>query len=352
MEFLEGVDLLADADQLDRGAGDGAHRQRRAAAGVAVHPGHHDAGDADRLVEGARGVHRVLAGHGVDHQQGLGRAGGGADGGHLVHQRLVDGQPAGGVEDDDVEHLAPGGIHGADGDLKRRLAGDNGQAGNAGLFGKLGELELGGRALGVETGQQHLLALPLGETQRQLAGRRGLAGALQADHEDGHRRDGAQVDRHGAGAAELLDHHVVDDLHHLLAGRDAGQHFLADGAFADVGDEVLHHGQGDVGVQQGEADLAQGVGDVGLVQRAAAAQAVEDAGETAGKAFEHADPNTIRAGARTLADRRVKAGLMGPGRRGVKVGAARLIKPAAEFILLHRTCCRPAGNTSAQGRTA
>ena len=47
------VHLLAGADQLDRLAGDGAHRKRRAAAAVAVHAGQHEAGDADALVETA-----------------------------------------------------------------------------------------------------------------------------------------------------------------------------------------------------------------------------------------------------------------------------------------------------------
>ena len=53
MELLQRVDLLADADELDRLAGDGAHRQRRAAARIAVHAGQDDAGDAEALVEGA-----------------------------------------------------------------------------------------------------------------------------------------------------------------------------------------------------------------------------------------------------------------------------------------------------------
>ena len=51
MEILDRVHLLADAEQLDRLAGDGAHRERRAAAPVAVHAGQHDAGEADALVE-------------------------------------------------------------------------------------------------------------------------------------------------------------------------------------------------------------------------------------------------------------------------------------------------------------
>ena len=61
--------------QLDRLAGDGAHRERRAAAAVAVDARQHDAGDADPPVEGARGVDRVLAGQRVGDEQHLVRVG-------------------------------------------------------------------------------------------------------------------------------------------------------------------------------------------------------------------------------------------------------------------------------------
>ncbi len=100
---------------------------------------------------------------------------------------------------------------------------------------------------------------------------------MQADHQDRHRRGGVQVDRDRALAAQCLDHHVVDDLDDLLAGRDGIQHLGADGAFADLGDEVAHHRQGDVGVQQRQADFPQRFGDVGLVQRSAGAEPVENA---------------------------------------------------------------------------
>ena len=52
--------------------------------------------------------HRVLAGHGVDHQErvvGLDRR---RDPAHLVHELLVDGQAPGGVDDADVAAEAPG----------------------------------------------------------------------------------------------------------------------------------------------------------------------------------------------------------------------------------------------------
>ena len=49
----------------------------------------------------------------------------------------------------------------------------------------------------------------------------------------------------------------------------------------------LHHRQRHVGIQQRQADLAQRLVDIGLVQRAAAAQPVENARELAGKCVEH-----------------------------------------------------------------
>ena len=118
MEILERVHLLADADELDRLAGDRAHRQRRAAAAVAVHAGQHDAGEADALVEVLRQIDRVLAGQRVGDQQDLVRARGVADFRHLRHQRLVDMGAPGGVEQHDVVALQPRGALGAPGDVR------------------------------------------------------------------------------------------------------------------------------------------------------------------------------------------------------------------------------------------
>ncbi len=75
MEILQRVHLLADAEQLDRLAGDGAHGERRAAAPVAVGARQHDAGDADALVEAFGEIDRVLAGQRVGDEQDLVRLG-------------------------------------------------------------------------------------------------------------------------------------------------------------------------------------------------------------------------------------------------------------------------------------
>ncbi len=68
---LEVVQLFADADEFDRLAGDRAHTQRRAAAGVAVQLGEHHPVNADLFIEAGGDIDRVLTDHRVDDQQRL-----------------------------------------------------------------------------------------------------------------------------------------------------------------------------------------------------------------------------------------------------------------------------------------
>ena len=107
MEVLELVELLADRGELDRLAGDRLDRERGAAARVSVELGQDDAVEGDPLVERLRDGDRFLAGHRVEDEQDVRRLRRLAHRGELLHQRLVDVQPAGRVEDDDVLALAP-----------------------------------------------------------------------------------------------------------------------------------------------------------------------------------------------------------------------------------------------------
>ena len=175
VEGFEAVQLLAGAHQLDRLAGDGAHRERRAAAGVAVDPGQHDAGDADLFVERLGDGHRVLAGHRVGDQQGLHRVRRLADRGDLVHQFPVDMQPAGGVENDDVPRFQLAGLQRAPGDRRRRLAHHHGKGRDPGLLAEHPELLLRGRPARIQRGHQNALALFLGQVLADLGGCGGLA---------------------------------------------------------------------------------------------------------------------------------------------------------------------------------
>ena len=193
----------------------------------------------------------------------------------------------GGVEQHDVIALQARGLLGADGDLHRRLAGDDRQRIDADLAPEHGELLLRRRPLDVERGHQHLAFHALGEAFGDFRRRRRLAGALQADHHDGDGRDGIEIDRLCFGA-QRLDQHVVDDLDDHLAGRDGFDDIGADGARAHLVDEGAHHVERDVGLEEGAADLAQRDIDVCLRERTAPRQRVENGGELFRKPFEHA----------------------------------------------------------------
>ena len=72
VELLELVELLADRQNLIGTPVTCSHRERRAAAGVAVELRHHDAVELDPLVERLGDVDGVLARHRVEHQQRVG----------------------------------------------------------------------------------------------------------------------------------------------------------------------------------------------------------------------------------------------------------------------------------------
>ena len=86
-------------------AGDGAHRERGAAARVAVELRQDHAVEVDRVEELLGDVDGVLAGHRVEHHQDVLRLGRVAHAHELVHQLAVDVQAAGGVDDHDVAAL-------------------------------------------------------------------------------------------------------------------------------------------------------------------------------------------------------------------------------------------------------
>ncbi len=67
----------------------------------------------------------------------------------------------------------------------------------------------------------------------------------------------------------------MEDLDDLFAGFDRLEDILAHGFFLDLGDEVLGHAEFDIGFQQGDADFAQGVGDVFFRDAAHAAEIAE-----------------------------------------------------------------------------
>jgi len=129
--------------------------ERRAAARVAVDFGEDDAGERQHVVEGFGGVGGVLPGHAIDHEQGFYRFQLRVQGADFVHQRVVDVQASGGINDEDVKILALGVVESARGDVRRFFAGVRRNKGRADLFGKGFELFDGRRAIDVGGDQRH-----------------------------------------------------------------------------------------------------------------------------------------------------------------------------------------------------
>ena len=275
VELVEGIELLAHAHELDRLARDVLDRERGATARVAVELGEDDPVDVELVVEGLGRGDRVLPRHGVADEVDVLRLATTPDIAKLLHEVFVDMEATGGVEDDDV-------ATGLDRVLDPVLA-NVGRAvlaleelGNALafllFFAVNGDLECipedlqlidGGRALEVGGDEEGLLLALLDEILRELAAGRRLARPLEAHHHDDGRAGGslfqARVDRPHE-VAQL----VVDDLDDLLAGIDARDHGRADGLGLDPLDEVLDDRDRDVGLEQGLADLAQALVDVGV----------------------------------------------------------------------------------------
>jgi hypothetical protein len=88
----------------------------------------------------------------------------------------------------------------------------------------------------------------LDDVARELRGGRRLAGALQTDQRD-HRRVPLEAEGPVADGEER-DELVVDDLHDLLAGRQAPDDLGTHGLLADPGDEVLDHPEVDISFEQ------------------------------------------------------------------------------------------------------
>jgi hypothetical protein len=191
------------------------------------------------------------------------------------------------VEQQHVDGLKLGRMQRTLGNRRRRLASDDRQRRHADLLAQHLELFLRGRAVDVERRHQHLLALLLAQHLAELGRAGRLARALKADHHDDDRRRGVQIETGDFLSAQHLGQRIGDDLDDLLAGGDRLQHIVPDGRFRHAIDETAHHGQGHVGLQQGDTHFAHGLAHVGLAERTAPAQLVEHTAKAIGQIVEH-----------------------------------------------------------------
>ena len=212
-----------------------------------------------------------------------------ADADRLVHHLGVHAQAAGGVHDDDVVAVRARVLDAGAGH-RHRVAhavaglgrphvhpgalGDDTQLGHG-----IGTLEVGGH-------QQDALAL-VTQPASELSGQGGLTGALETGEHDDRGTAVGPVDLPGL-AAQDLDELLVDDLDNLLTRVEGLGACGVDRLLAHRGGEGTHNGQGDVGLQEGAADLGDRGVDVGLGETTLAAQLVEGGGDAIGEVAEHA----------------------------------------------------------------
>ena len=148
-------------------------------------------------------------------------------------------------------------------------------------------LQLGDRVGPLQVGGDQDRGVALGlEPAGQLAGQRGLTGALQTGEHDHRRRVLGEAQPPGLPAQDR-DELLVDDLDDLLGRVQRLGDLGALGALADRGDERPDRLQRDVGLQQRLADRAQRVVDVLVRQPSLAAQVFERRGQTIGERVEH-----------------------------------------------------------------
>ena len=283
MEGLEVGRPLADAGEVDRAPGHPGDRERRAAASVAVQLGQDETGRVDLLHECPGLDHGVLPRHGVARHQdvvGLRRI---LDLSGLAHHLPVHMQAARRVDDHDVASQPLGLLHTVPGHPFGVLAvRDNG---DTDLLAQGEQLLDRRRSLEIRGDQHGLLPLLL-----QMEGELGARGGLPRPLDSGHHHDG----RVRAGdlerlvlAAQRLRELVAHHLHDLLGRRERRHDLVAQRAGPHARQEVVHHLDGGVRLDQCSADVGQRVIHLLGVELAPLPELAEDGVQPSGQRIEH-----------------------------------------------------------------
>ena len=246
VEDVECIHFFAYADELD-GFFDGiAYGEGGTATGIAIEFGEHDAVVVDAFVEGFGGVDGVLSGHGVNDEKGFLRIEMFFEGGDLGHHGFIDGETAGGIDDDDVDTLGLGVADGFLCDIDGVEVALFGEDGHADLAAEGLELADGGGAIDVAGDEHDVFGAFCFQMVGQFGAEGGFAGALQTCDED----DGGSafdVDVNGV-ATHQFGELFVDDFDHELTWFDALDDVATQGFGFDFVGKFLGDGIADVGV--------------------------------------------------------------------------------------------------------
>ena len=99
MEHIQCLHLLACSDELDRLVDHRADTQRRTTAGITIQFSQYDAVKIQTVIKLFGGIHGILTGHSVHHEQSLGRLDRFLDSCYLGHHLLVYSQTTGRIDD-------------------------------------------------------------------------------------------------------------------------------------------------------------------------------------------------------------------------------------------------------------
>ena len=262
MEHIEGFHLLARTDELDWFLHHRADTERSTSAGVAVEFGKDNAIEIQTVVERFGGVHSILAGHGINHEQSFLRLDSLFDSGNLGHHLLVNSETTGRIDDHNIVAIDLslsdgflGFLNGIAYLFARENLGINLLAKNAQLFDSSGTIDV--------VGNEHdFLAFFRLEIVGELGGKGCLTRTLQTGEQD-NSRIAFQVQLHGF-CTHQGGQFVVGDLHHQLSRTHRGHHVLADGFRLDGISKLLGSLVVNVRLQEGFADVLNGFGYVNL----------------------------------------------------------------------------------------
>src|ERR1019366_1259613 len=192
-------------------------------------------------------VHGFLAGGGIQHEQNFRRLHEVAQPHELLHERLVNLQTSGGVEDQNIAIVRFRKIQSLARNFQNVRFAALEKNRNFNLFAERLELVHRGGTINVRRHEQRLTALFL-QQLREFAGRSRFAGAVQADQQN---RAGIFVElQRGVLRAEEFDEFVGNNFDDLLAGLDAGDDFRAERFGFDALDKIARDLEIHVGFEQ------------------------------------------------------------------------------------------------------
>ena len=283
-EFVERVKLLAGTDELDWCAGDLLHRERRAAARVAVEFGEDHAVNLESIMKCLCTAHGVLPGHRIDDKQDLVGLNRSTHGLKFFHEVVVHVKPTSGVEDHNVVALAPSFLNCAPTDTDCRVdrlsilrtfvrfaIKTNARAApciGIDAVDNLLQLFDSGWSLKIRRRYETRPASLL-EKRGEFAAGCGLSGALQAAHHD-YSRSRINEKELAIFGTHQCNQLIVHDADKLLAGLKALCDFLAGGFREAVIAKLLGHTQLHVRFEERRANLRKRVAHIGFTDRSAA----------------------------------------------------------------------------------